>query len=146
MRRARTLLSALTLVAGLASEVPVKMKDLPAAVQKTVLEQTKGGELKGLSMELENGKTFYEAETRVNGRGRDVLIDANGAVVEIEEEVTLDSLPAAARAAIEKSASGGKITKVELVTKGKIVTYEAALLKGGKKSEIIVAADGSIRK
>ena len=146
MRRARTLISTFTIAAGLASEVPVKMKDLPPAVQKTVLEQTKGAELKGLSKEVEHGKTFYEAETRVNGRGRDLLIDADGAVVEIEEEVTLDSLPAEARAAIEKSASGGKITKVESVTKGNIVTYEAAMLKGGKKSEIVVAADGSIRK
>jgi uncharacterized membrane protein YkoI len=145
MRRATWILT-FTLAVGLASEVPVKMKDLPPAVQKTVQEQMKGAELRGVSKEVENGKTFYEAETRVNGRGRDVLIDADGAVVEIEEEVTLDSLPAAARAAIEKSASGGKITKVESVTKGKIVTYEASLLKGGKKSEIAVAADGSIRK
>ena len=106
----------------------------------------KGAELKELSKEVEHGKTFYEAETRVNGRGRDLVIDANGEVVAIEEEVTLDSLPAAARAAIEKSASGGKITKVESVTKGKTVVYEAALVKAGKKSEITVEADGSIRK
>ena len=38
----------------------------------------------------------------------------------------------------------GKITKVETLTQGKTVTYEAALVsKSGKKSEVVVAADGT---
>ena len=72
----------LTTVIGLASaamfaaETPVQMKDLPAAVQKTVQEQTRNAKLNGLAKEVEDGKTFYEAETTVNGKSRDVLIDA----------------------------------------------------------------------
>lgn len=136
------------LLAGvaMAQEKPVKMKDLPAAVQKTVQEQTKGAELKGLSKEVEKGKTFYEAETKVNGKGRDILIDPSGAVVEVEEETTLDSIPAPAKAAIQKYAQNGKILKVESVTKGGEVSYEATVNKGGMKSEVAVAADGTIKK
>jgi hypothetical protein len=87
-----------------------------------------------------------EAETVVNGRSRDFVIDAAGTVVEVEDEVALDSIPAPTKAAIEKSAGIGKILKVESVTKGTTVTYEAELLKAGKKSEVAVAADSSAQK
>ena len=36
--------------------------------------------------------------------------------------------------------------KVETVTKGAIVSYEAVVQKHGKKSEVAVKADGSLRK
>jgi uncharacterized membrane protein YkoI len=123
---------------------PVKMKDLPPAVQRTVQEQSKGATLRGLSTEVEHGKTIYEVEMTVNGHGKDVSMDASGTVIEVEEEVALGSIPAAARAAIEKAAAGGKIAKVEKVTGEKEVAYEAALRKDGKRSEVRVSADGSM--
>jgi hypothetical protein len=127
-----------------AADKPIKMKDMPPAVQKAVQDQTKGAELKGLQTETENGQTFYEAETVVNGHTRDLLFDKSGALVEVEEEATLESIPGAARAAIEKKAAGGKVTKVETVTKGKDVSYEAAIsAKSGKKTSAAVKSDGS---
>jgi predicted aspartyl protease len=132
---------------GLASEVTIKMKDLPTAVRKTVEEQSKGATLHGLSKEVEGGKTYYEAELKVNGRNKDVLIDATGVVVEIEEEAALDSLPEAARASIEKQAGKRRIVSVESVTKNNnIVAYEAKFQGTGKTSEIKVASDGTLMK
>ena len=131
----------------LASEVAIKMKDLPAAVRKTVEEQSKGATLHGLSKEVEAGKTYYEAELKVDGHGKDVLIDPTGAVVEIEEEVTLDSLPEAVKVSIEKQAGKRKIVSVESVTKDNhIVAYEAKVQGAGKPSEIKVAPDGTLMK
>jgi hypothetical protein len=43
-------------------------------------------------------------------------------------------------------AVAGNIKGVESVTKGQTVTYEAVIAKGLKKSEVVVAADGSIQK
>ncbi|HEX3746228.1 MAG TPA: hypothetical protein VHW09_19950 [Bryobacteraceae bacterium] len=127
-----------------AREVKVQMKELPPAVQKTVLEQTRTASLRGLTKEVENGKTFYEAETTVNGKSRDVLIDSSGAVVEVEEATSLEAIPAAARKALEQEAgASGKILTVETVTRGTAVSYEAEMQKGGKKSEYAVHADGS---
>jgi uncharacterized membrane protein YkoI len=141
-----TLMIATAFVA-VAADKPIKMRDMPPAVQKAVQEQAKGAEIKGLQTEVENGKTFYEVETLVNGRTRDMLLDKTGKVVEVEEEASLDSIPPAAKAALEKKAAGGKITKVETVTKGDAVSYEAAITgKGGKKSEFAVKADGSAAK
>ena len=131
----------------LASEVAIKMKDLPPAVRKTVDEQRKGATLRGLSKEVDGGKTYYEAELKVAGHSKDVLIDPTGGVVEIEEEVTLESLPEPARTAIEKFADKRKIVSVESVTTdNSISAYEAKVQEGGKRTEIKVTTSGLLMK
>lgn len=128
-------------------EKRVKMKDLPEAVQKTVREQSKGAIIRGLAEETENGKTNYEVELKVNGHNKDVLIDPTGAVVVVEEEVTLESLPALVKTAIEQNAVNGKIKMVESITEGGvIVAYEAHIKKAGKSIEIKVSPDGQLIK
>jgi hypothetical protein len=100
-----------------------------------------------LSKEVEDGKTVYEIETKVNGKSRDLSLDATGAVIEVEEEVEMNSLPAAAREAIRQKIGEGKLKKVEAVTKGSSMSYEASYVgKLGKTAEIAVNADGSVRK
>ncbi len=146
MIRAWTGLAVLCLSAScaLAADQPVKMKDLPPAVQKTVREQSKGATIRGLSKEIEGGKTYYEVELTADGHNKDILIDASGAVVEIEEQVALDAVPAVVKATIEKSAGTGKILKVEWVQKQGKVSYEARIEQAGKKREITVQADGTL--
>jgi len=141
-------IATLLLGAGaLAAEKKMKMQDLPPAVQQTVKEQTKNATRVGLSKEVEKGKTVFELETKKpNGQTRDLIIDAGGAVLSVEEEMALDTIPALVKAAIEKSAAGGKISRVEMVTEGKEVSYEAALQKNGKKSSVTVKADGTLVK
>ncbi len=131
---------------SVAAEKKVKVQDLPRAVQETVKAQTKDSALVGVTKEVEDGKTVYELETRANGRARDLLIDGSGVIISVEQEVTLDAIPPAAKAAIEKRAGSGKITKVETVTKGQTMIYEAAVVKRGKRSEILVGSDGSTVK
>jgi uncharacterized membrane protein YkoI len=131
---------------ALSADTKVKMADLPPAVQAAVKEQTKTATLVGLSRETDNGKTTYEAETTANGKTRDVSFDKTGAIVGIEQEVDLDSLPAPAKAAIQKKIGTGKLKKVESVTEGKSVSYEATIVKGGRSLEIGVNADGTPHK
>ena len=127
------------------SERSVRMKDLPAAVQQTVREQSRGARIRGLSVETEKGVTNYEVELKVDGHTRDVLIDPSGAVVAVEEEVTLASLPAAARTAIERNAGRGRILLVESISKGGVVeAYEAHVRRGRKTVEIKVGPDGQL--
>jgi uncharacterized membrane protein YkoI len=130
--------------AATAAEKKLQMKDLPAAVQKTVQEQTKGAEIKGLSTETEKGVTTYEVETMVNGKHRDFLVNVKGVVTEVEDETAIDSIPAAAKAAIEKRAAGGKVGMVETMTRGGATFYEAGYTsKDGKKHEVLVKPDGT---
>jgi uncharacterized membrane protein YkoI len=141
------LLSSLLLV-GLAcaedTETKVQFKDLPPAVQKMAKEQEgNGATLRGYSKEIENGKTFYELETRVKGNDRDILMDESGAVVEVEQQVEIGKIPGTAIDGLRREAAGATILRVESVTKGGTVSYEAVIVRNGKKKEIAVSADGS---
>jgi uncharacterized membrane protein YkoI len=130
-----------------ADERPVKLKNLPKAVQQTVAEQSVGAKILGLSKETENGKTYYEVELMVNGHHRDVLIDSTGAVVETEEEIAIDQLSPAVKATIEKQAGKGKIGVIESITRnGQVTAYEAHIKTGGKSKEIKVGTDGELIK
>jgi len=65
----------------------------------------------------------------------------------MEEEATLDAIPAAAKAAIVKKVADGKLGMVETVKKGSETLYEAAYqTKAGKKQAILVKADGTPTK
>jgi len=132
---------------ALAAEKKVKMSDLPPAVQQAIKDHTKDATLVGVSKDVENGKTEYEAETKVNGHTKDTTFDESGKLLAVEEEVSLDSIPAAAREAIQKQAAGGKVKKVEKVTQGSKVFYEAPITtKDGTKSEALVLPDGTPTK
>jgi len=126
-----------------AQERKIKRSELPPAVEKTVVAESQGATIRGFSMEKENGQTYYEAAMIVNGHSKDVLIDGTGAIVEVEEEVPIDSLSSEVRAGLQAKAGSGKLGKVESITKhDKLVAYEAKVTAGGKKSEVQVGPDG----
>src|SRR2546428_2863638 len=133
------------LLAGTASaqEKKIKRSDLPPAVEKTVARESVGATIRGFSEEKENGQTFYEAEMTVNGHSKDVLVDASGNVLEVEEQVELGSLPAEVQAGLKAKAEGATILKVESIKKhDKLVAYEAVVQKDGKKKEVQAGPDG----
>jgi uncharacterized membrane protein YkoI len=124
-------------------EKHLKKSDLPAEVQKTADAYSKGAMVRGYSKEMEKGKPEYEVELTVDGHSKDVSIDETGAVIEVEEQVQLDELPAPVRDGLKNKAGDGKITKVESLTKhGKVVAYEAQVLTGSKKTEVQVGPGG----
>jgi hypothetical protein len=136
---------AMLVAGGLAfgQEHKIKRADLPPAVEKTVAAQAQGAAILGFSTEKEHGQTFYEAEMMVNGHSKDILMDAGGAIVEVEEQVELGKLPADVKAGLTAKAGKGEIKKVESITKhDKLVAYEAQISTNGKRSEIQVGPDG----
>ncbi len=129
-----------------AAENAVKPQDAPAAVQAAIRKETANAKMVGLSKEVEKGRTLYELETKVNGRGRDLLIAEDGFIASVEEEVALDSVPAPVKAALVRKAAGGKIQKVEAVTEHGTLAYEAAMVVHGKKLEYTVDAYGKPKR
>lgn len=126
-----------------AQERKLERKDLPAAIEKTVARESAGAIIRGFSTEKENGITTYEAEMSVDGHSKDVSMDAKGNVLEVEEEVSMDSLPESAKNALMAKAAGGTIGKVESLTKrGKLVAYETVVTTGKKRHEIQVGPNG----
>jgi hypothetical protein len=126
-----------------AQEKKIKRSDLPAAVEKTVAAQSAGATIRGFSTEKENGQTLYEVEMTVSGHSKGVSMTADGSIVEVEEQVALDSLSPEVKAGLQAKAGNGKILKVESLTKkGKLVAYEAKVERNGKKIEMQVGPDG----
>jgi hypothetical protein len=131
-----------------AADKKLELKDLPAAVQKTVTDTAKGAEIKNIGREKEKGVVQYEVETMLNGKHRDFNVDAAGKLLEVEEETAIDAIPAAAKAAILKKVGAGKLGTVETVTTaGAETVYEAGYTtKAGRKTEMRVKADGTETK
>ena len=133
------------LFVGIAStqEKKIKRSDLPPAVEKTVAAQSAGATIRGFSTEKEKGQTIYEVELTVGGHSKDISMADDGSIVEIEEQVAMDSLSAEVKAGLQSKAGMGKILKVESLTKkNKLVAYEAQVDTNGKKSEVQVGPDG----
>src|ERR1700674_5141756 len=107
----RNTLTMLSIVVGLATAATVQAQEkkltreeLPAAVEKTVAEQSKGATIQGFSTEVEDGKRVYEVAMTVNGHARAISMHEQGRVLEVEDEVSMSSLPPAVKAALTKAA------------------------------------------
>jgi uncharacterized membrane protein YkoI len=126
-----------------AQEKKIRREQLPPAVEKTVARESEAATIKEFATEVEHGQKFYEVSLNVNGHSKDILIDKNGNIVEVEEQVSLDSLPAAVQDALKKAAGTGSIEVVESLTKnGTLVAYEAQIKHGKKRSEVQVGPNG----
>ncbi len=127
-------------VLALAADQKLTISQLPPAVRATVEAESKGATIKGISSEKEHGKTVYELETLVDGRTRDLMIDAAGRVYVVEEQVDADKAPAPVRTALETK---GKIVVLESVMKDGKTTYEGKVrTKAGKVIAVEVDGDG----
>ena len=121
----------------------VTRSQLPAAVEKTLAEQSKDATFRGIEKKSRDGKTVYEALLTIGGHNRDVLIDEKGAIVEFEDVIPFDTLPPAVRSGLQTAAGAGQIVKVEMITRsGKVAGYKAKVATGDKSFHIHVDAEG----
>lgn len=126
-----------------AAEEKISKADLPPAVLKTAKQHSKGAIVKGYTKDTENGQLEYEVEMTVEGRAKDITIAPDGRLLEVEEQVEMNSLSARVQSTLNSRADGGTISKIESITKsGKLVAYEAQVMKGGRHVEIQVGPGG----
>ena len=125
------------------AEQRIMKSDLPALVQKTADAQGAGATVVGYAKDVEKGNLVYEVQLMVAGHTKDLMIDPQGNLLEVEEEVQPDALPAGVLGSLRALAGEAAITKIESLMKhGKIVAYEAQVATGKKHSEIQVGPDG----
>jgi uncharacterized membrane protein YkoI len=69
-------------------EQEVSIKELPKAVRVTILKQAKGGEIKKIERETEDGEVIYEAEVIMDGKEVELKVGPNGKLLakEVEEQ------------------------------------------------------------
>ena len=125
------------------AEHRIKRSNLPVQVQRAVDKESAAGKVRGFATETEKGEVYYEAELIVGGHSKDVIFDSNGTVVEVEEEVSLGSLPEAVRRGLVAQAGNRKIIRVESrIKEGQLFGYEAQVKTGAKRFEIHVGPLG----
>jgi hypothetical protein len=123
------------------AERAVKAAEVPAAALAALRKMSAGAEITAFAEETEQGHTFYEGSWKgPSGANVDVLVTPTGDLVEIEEEVGADQVPAAVLAAARKAA--GKEVKLGLEKKT-MVLYEAKFQRGGVSHELLLNPVGT---
>jgi hypothetical protein len=124
-----------------------KFEALPQAVRDTANAHMDNGFPVSISSAKGEQGWDYQINTRLNGKYHDLIIDEKGKLVAVKDETEIASIPAEAKAAIEKQASASKIMTLEKVTEGGQVSY-GALMKDdaqGTFVQVRVSADGTLK-
>jgi len=118
--------------------------NVPASVLAAFQKQYPNAKITGVEKEKKNGQTYYEIESKDGKAERDILYSADGKIFEIEEEISVTSLPQRVREAVNKAYPGGEIDEAEKITRGSTVEYEVVVEVGDEEFEVLVAADGKL--
>jgi hypothetical protein len=133
-------------VAAIASAQAKKLQqsDLPEAVQVTAARESAQGKVTGYWQRDQDGSVIYEVDLVVDGHARGVLINPEGAVVAVQEEVPWQKLDPGVQAGITSQAGDGKVSRVFSISRdGQVTRYIAIVEKGEQKTKVQVGPDGA---
>lgn len=136
----------LSSVAAFSQESKIREKEVPQAVLTAFKTAYPNATVRGYAKEKENGKLFYEIESKDGATMRDVLYNPDGTVAEIEETVAVSDLPAAAQQLIQTKYPRAVVTKAEKSTQGDKVQYEVSARRGRQRISLVFDADGKLLK
>lgn len=139
----------------------VTFADLPAAVQNSVRGQAGNAAIEDIDAVTKNGRTTYEVAFKRDGKPVELLVDAQGQVINGTQavastsarvplaaatKVTFAQTPAAVQNRLRTMARGAEIEDIDKGTVQGRTVYEAAFKHNGENIELRVAEDGSLLK
>src|SRR5438093_7022890 len=127
-------------------EKKITAKEVPAVVIENFKRAYPKAIIRGYASEMENGKQYYEIESREGTTRRDVLYNPDGSVAEVEESIDASDLPASVQETIRKQHPRAVITLAEKTTVGDKVTYEVKAREGRKRFSIEFDSSGKVLK
>lgn len=125
------------LLAAQSTVTPIDWAALPAPVQAAARKQKTPSGAKVVYVKLlRSGVLFYEMKINApNGHDQEILFRPDGVIAETEEAVSIQSIPAPVRAAIEKESRNGKIVKIDRLLRDGKVYYEGEYMENGVKKK-----------
>ena len=126
------------------SEKKVTAKAVPTVVITNFKAAYPKAVIRGYASEIENGKQYYEIESREGTLHRDVLYNPDGTVAEIEESIGSNALPPVALETIKAKYPKAAIVLAEKTTVGDKITYEVKGRQGRKRFTMEFDADGKM--
>ncbi len=126
-------------VGAQAAEKKIKQSNLPPAVQKTAVEQTNGATVTGYTSDKVEGLMVYQMNLVADGRTRAIVMDQDGTVTSVEQQMAWTDLPADVQKDFTNVQGKGKYDAVSSIsTDGKIVAYEAVKVTFGERANVRV--------
>ena len=129
-----------------AQDKKITEKEVPAAVLNSFHKAYPKAEIKGTSIEKENGHSYYEIESVEGTKHIDLLITHSGKITEVEETIRENELPAPVMKTLKAKFKELKINKAEKVTNGKKVTYELSIESNKKEHGVVLWPNGKFVK
>lgn len=124
-----------------ANETALKENEVPPPVIAAVKKKYPAASLVGFERETERGKTLYEVKLRDGAREIEAKLNAEGALLEVEEVIAEKDLPEPVRKSIAASPHAkSKIKKIERVThldKPDQPIFEIKIMEAGKTLELV---------
>jgi len=118
--------------------------DLPDAVLKSFQKSFPGININGHDIEVVDGRTEYEIETKVNQVEMDYIYLANGTLLQTEEVIPDWSLPQVVVASVRAAHPGCDVKEAEEIVHGSAIEYEVEIEVTGKEIELLVSSDGQL--
>lgn len=155
MKRTLLIVFALAVVAaflafGQSDEKIITKKEVPQAILNAIKKAYPEAKVDHYSVEKEEGKKIYEIGFEQKGRKYEVTYAADGALVEVEETIQADELPAKVKATMEKVFPKYELKVIEKIAEEGKTVYEAKVFvdESGKKTlyELLFSADGKLLK
>ncbi len=114
--------------------------EVPPAALAALKKLASGAKFTEFSEEIEHGSKFYEGSWKApTGDNVDALVTAGGDLVEIEQQVPAEQVPAAVLAAVRKQSGPDAALFCEKKT---MILYELKFRKDGRRHEVLYAPDG----
>ncbi|HWP01271.1 MAG TPA: PepSY-like domain-containing protein [Methylococcus sp.] len=129
-----------------AGEKELRKSQVPKAVVEAFEKAHPNAKKVEFEEETFEGKTAYEVEYKEDGREYELLYDADGTLLQKEEEIDVKALPEQISQAVTKAHPKAKIKEAEKVMKpdGTVTGYEVEIKEGRKELEL--DASGQILK
>ncbi len=120
-------------------ERKIQEPEVPRAALDALRKLAERAPFTEFAEEIEHGHKFYEGSWTGPNGNVDALVTETGDLVEIEEMIPADRVPAAVRAEVAKTAGRDAKPTFEKKT---LVMYEVHFTKDGKGHEMILTPDG----
>jgi hypothetical protein len=126
----------------LAQEQEIPCDDVPSAVRAAFERAYPKASVNSCAKEVEAGKIAYEIASREGGTGRDVLFEADGGLILVEETVAFRDVPDPVQRAVHEMYPDGVITLAEKIMRDATVLYEFRVKDRDGLEEIVFDGSG----
>ena len=103
---------------------PIPCDTVPAPVRAAFEKGFAKATINGCSKEVDKGKTIYEFESTEGETRRDVLFNANGSFIGVDETIAVGAAPEPVQQAVRREFPDGEITISKKLVRGATVQYE----------------------